>query len=61
MVDLIVARSSGSWLRPGTAFVRDRLDDRLRAPNEMEEFGAGPVLAVIPPVRHGAATPATGS
>jgi len=45
--DLIVATVIGLMVAAGTAFVRDRLDDRLRAPNEMEEFGAGPVLAVI--------------
>jgi succinoglycan biosynthesis transport protein ExoP len=52
MVDLIVATVIGLMVAAGTAFIRDRFDDRLRAPNEFDEFGAGPVLAVIPAVRH---------
>jgi capsular exopolysaccharide synthesis family protein len=48
VVDLVIAAVIGLMVALGTAFVRDRFDDRLRWPQEFEEIGAGPVLAVIP-------------
>src|SRR5882762_378011 len=53
VVDLIIATVIGLLVAIGTAFARDRFDDRLRAPQEFDEFGGGPVLAVIPAVRPG--------
>lgn len=49
--DLVIAAVIGLLVAIGTAFIRDRLDDRLRDPYELEDFGGGPVLAVIPAVR----------
>jgi succinoglycan biosynthesis transport protein ExoP len=51
VVDLIIASVIGLLVALGTAFIRDRLDDRLRTPHELEEFGGGPLLAVVPAVR----------
>lgn len=51
VVDLIVATVIGFMVALGTAFVRDRFDERLRWPQEFEDVGAGPVLAVIPAIR----------
>jgi len=53
VVDLIVATAIGLLVALGTAFVRDRFDDRLRSPIELEELSGGPILAVIPAVRQG--------
>jgi polysaccharide biosynthesis transport protein len=50
-VDMIIATIIGLVVAFGTAFIRDRLDDRLRNPHELEDLGAGPLLAVIPAVR----------
>lgn len=51
VVDLIVATVIGFIVALGTAFVRDRFDERLRWPQEFEDVGAGAVLAVIPAIR----------
>ena len=51
VIDLLVATLIGLMVAVGTAFVRDRFDDRLRSPIEFEELAGAPVLAVIPAVR----------
>ncbi len=47
-VDLAIALIIGLLLASGTAYVRDRLDDRLRGPDEFEDNGGGPVLGLVP-------------
>lgn len=47
-VDIGIALIIGMLLGVGTAYVRDRLDDRLRGPGDFEANGGGPVLAVVP-------------
>jgi polysaccharide biosynthesis transport protein len=48
LVDIGIALIIGLLLAVGTAYLRDRLDDRLRGPDEFEENGGGPVLALVP-------------
>lgn len=50
-VDLAVALIVGLALGLGTAIVRDRLDDRLRGPEDLETHVGEPVLAAIPAFR----------
>jgi tyrosine-protein kinase len=47
-LDIAVALIVGLALGLGTAIVRDRLDDRLRGPEELETLAGEPVLASIP-------------
>lgn len=51
LVDVGIALIIGLVLAGGTAYLRDRLDDRLRGPEEFETNGGGPVLAVVPASR----------
>jgi capsular exopolysaccharide synthesis family protein len=51
-VDLAIALIIGLLLASGTAYVRDRVDDRLRGPDEFEENGGGPVLGLVPMGSH---------
>ena len=51
VVDVGIALIIGLVLAGGTAYLRDRLDDRLRGPEEFETNGGGPVLAVVPASR----------
>jgi succinoglycan biosynthesis transport protein ExoP len=51
LVDVGIALIIGLVLAGGTAYVRDRLDDRLRGPDELEKNGGGPLLAVVPAAR----------
>lgn len=50
-VDLAVALVVGLALGLGTAIVRDRVDDRLRGPDDLEARVGEPVLAAIPAFR----------
>jgi polysaccharide biosynthesis transport protein len=60
VVDMVIATIIGLMIAVGTAFIRDRLDDRLRSPHEFEDVGGGPVLAVIPAVRQRRGDPGGG-
>ncbi|MEP7177945.1 MAG: hypothetical protein ABI775_02540 [Pseudonocardiales bacterium] len=51
LIDLGIALIVGLVLAGGTAYLRDRIDDRLRGPDELETNGGGPVLAVVSPAR----------
>jgi succinoglycan biosynthesis transport protein ExoP len=51
LVDLAVALVVGLALGLGTAVVRDRMDDRLRGPEDLETQAGEPVLAAIPAFR----------
>lgn len=57
VVDLGIAVIIGLLLAGGTAYLRDRLDDRLRGPGEFEDNGGGPVLAVVPADGHNRSDP----
>jgi capsular exopolysaccharide synthesis family protein len=48
VVDIAIALIIGLVLAGGTAYLRDRLDDRLRGPDEFEENGGGPLLGLVP-------------
>jgi Mrp family chromosome partitioning ATPase len=50
-VDVAIAVLIGLALGIGTAFLRDRLDDRLRGAPDLEFLGGAPVIGLIPPVR----------
>src|SRR5215207_1208706 len=50
-VDVAVALIIGLGLGVGTAMIRDRLDDRLRSPEDFEAQAGAPVLALIPAFR----------
>jgi tyrosine-protein kinase len=52
VVDVGIAVIIGLLLAVGTAYVRDRLDDRLRGPDEFEANGGGPVLGLVPRGSH---------
>lgn len=56
VVDIGIALIIGLALATGTAFLRDRLDDRLRGPDEFDEI-CGPMLAVVPATRRGRLDP----
>ena len=47
-VDVAIAVLIGIALAIGTAYLRDRLDDRLRGPADLEGCSGGPVVAVVP-------------
>jgi capsular exopolysaccharide synthesis family protein len=49
LVDLAVAVFVGLSLGIGSAILRDRMDDRLRGPEDVETQAGRPVLATIPP------------
>jgi capsular exopolysaccharide synthesis family protein len=51
LVDLGIALIIGLSLGVGTAIVRDRLDDRLRGPADLEERTGAPTLALVPAFR----------
>jgi succinoglycan biosynthesis transport protein ExoP len=51
LVDVSIALIIGLLLGGGTAYLRDRLDDRLRGPHEFEENGGGPLLGLVPAAR----------
>jgi polysaccharide biosynthesis transport protein len=57
VVDIGIAVIIGLLLAAGTAYVRDRLDDRLRGPDELEENGGGSVLGVVPAGSRGRSDP----
>jgi succinoglycan biosynthesis transport protein ExoP len=57
LVDVTIALIIGLALAGGTAYLRDRLDDRLRGAEEFETNGAGPVLAVVPGTRRSRTDP----
>lgn len=52
VVDVGIAVIIGLLLAVGTAYLRDRLDDRLRGPDELEDNGGGPVLGLVPRGSH---------
>jgi succinoglycan biosynthesis transport protein ExoP len=52
IVDVGIAVIIGLLLAGGTAYLRDRLDDRLRGPDEFEDNGGGPVLGLVPTGGH---------
>jgi polysaccharide biosynthesis transport protein len=56
VVDISIALIIGLVLAAGTAYLRDRLDDRLRGPAEFETI-AGPVLALVPVTGHARVDP----
>jgi capsular exopolysaccharide synthesis family protein len=60
VVDMVIATIIGLMIAVGTAFIRDRLDDRLRSPHDFEDVGGGPLLAVIPAVRPRRGDPSSG-
>jgi polysaccharide biosynthesis transport protein len=47
LVDVGIALIIGLVLAGGTAYLRDRLDNRLRGPDELQANGGGPVLAAV--------------
>jgi succinoglycan biosynthesis transport protein ExoP len=50
-VDIAIAVLIGLALGIGTAYLRDRLDDRLRGAPDLELLGGAPVVGLIPPAR----------
>jgi polysaccharide biosynthesis transport protein len=57
-IDIAAALIVGLALGVGTAWLRDRLDDRLRGSLDLEAQAAAPVLAVIPAFRPRGRNPA---
>ncbi len=53
MIDMGAALIVGLALGLGTAWLRDRMDDRLRGPHDLEAQAGAPVLALIPAFRTG--------
>jgi capsular exopolysaccharide synthesis family protein len=51
LIDLGVAAVIGLSLGVGTAILRDRLDDRLRGPADLEERTGAPTMALVPAFR----------
>lgn len=49
--DIAIAIVIGLAVGVGTAYLRDRLDDRLRDGRDLERRAAGPVLTVVPRLR----------
>lgn len=47
-VDVLIAVIVGLALGVGSAYLRDRMDDRLRGPADLEQRGGIPLLAVAP-------------
>ena len=52
LLDLIIGAIIGLLLGVGTAYLRDRADDRLRGPLDLQDTGLSPVLAVAPTYWH---------
>src|SRR4051794_12622583 len=50
-VDIAIAVLIGLAVGIGTAYLRDRMDDRLRGAFELERYADAPVLALMPPVK----------
>jgi succinoglycan biosynthesis transport protein ExoP len=48
VIDIGIALIIGLLLAGGTAYLRDRLDDRLRGPDEFEDNSGAPVLGLVP-------------
>src|SRR3954471_17649570 len=50
-VDIAIAVLIGLAVGVGTAYLRDRMDDRLRGAFDLERYADAPVLALMPPVK----------
>ncbi|MDQ0381541.1 Wzz/FepE/Etk N-terminal domain-containing protein [Amycolatopsis thermophila] len=57
LTDVGIALLVGLVLGVGTAFVRDRLDDRLRSVTDVEQRAGVPVIGELPAVRYGSDDP----